>query len=76
MTKLLVELPNLISTEVYFNWQLISQDPDDNKFVDCYVAANADYLVTNDRHYRGLRQVGFPPIACVTIEEFRGLVPA
>lgn len=72
--KLLLELPKLVPTEIFFNWNLISNDPDDNKFVDCYVAANADYLVTNDRHYRGLQRVGFPPITCVTLDEFRNLI--
>ena len=30
---------------------LINADPDDNKFFDIAVAANADYLVTNDAHF-------------------------
>lgn len=32
-------------------------DPDDNKFIDCYVAAYADYLVTNDNHFNVLQQI-------------------
>ena len=42
---------NVIKTNIYYNWNLISVDPDDNKFVDCAVAVNADYLVTNDKHF-------------------------
>ena len=30
--------------EKYYNWNLIKNDPDDNKFVDCAVAANAKYI--------------------------------
>ncbi|MEJ7685068.1 MAG: putative toxin-antitoxin system toxin component, PIN family [Segetibacter sp.] len=33
---------------VHFNWHLISKDEDDNKFVDTYLAANADFLISND----------------------------
>jgi putative PIN family toxin of toxin-antitoxin system len=36
----LKELPSVYFTHVYFRWNLIS-DADDNKFVDCYVAAGA-----------------------------------
>jgi len=34
----------------YYEWNAITADPDDNKFFDAAVAANADYLVTNDSH--------------------------
>src|ERR1044072_7355015 len=40
-------LPNVHFTQIYFRWQLLS-DEDDNKFADCAIAANADYLITND----------------------------
>jgi predicted nucleic acid-binding protein len=55
---------------LYFNWQLIEKDPDDNKFVDCYVAAQAEYLVSNDRHFQVLSPHGFPPVRVVGIERF------
>src|SRR4030042_3114857 len=42
---------NVIKTNIYFNWNLISVDPDDNKFFDCAIAGNADYIVTNDKHF-------------------------
>lgn len=29
-------------THIYFRWRLL-RDPDDNKFADCAMAANADY---------------------------------
>lgn len=64
------ELPNVKPTDIYFHWQLIHVDPDDDKFVDCAVAINADYLVTNDRHYRKLKDIPFPHIKVIRIEEF------
>src|SRR4030042_5237354 len=50
-TRLLLELPNIYEIIPYYRWNLINIDPDDNKFVDCAVSGNADYLVTNDKHF-------------------------
>jgi len=36
---------------VYFHFRLIEAGADDNKFDDCAVAANAEYIVTNDAHF-------------------------
>ncbi len=36
---LLSELPNMHLVQKYYFWQLIETDPDDNKFVDCAIAA-------------------------------------
>ena len=43
---------------------------DDDKFVDCAVAGNADYLVTDDRHYRRFKDVEFPKLRVVTARQF------
>ncbi len=58
----------------YFNWNLISVDPDDNKFVDCAVASNVDYLVTNDKHFDILEEVDFPKVKTIKIDEFLELL--
>jgi putative PIN family toxin of toxin-antitoxin system len=62
---------NVFYAEPYFNWQLIEQDPDDNKFADLAIAAQADYLVTNDRHFNVLKQYDYLPLQCVTISQFK-----
>jgi len=54
----------------YFEWGLISIDPDDNKFVDCAIALNADFIVTNDKHFDVLKKVDFPKIKTVNALEF------
>ena len=36
--------------EAYYHFGLIESDVDDNKFEDCAVAADAEYIVTNDKH--------------------------
>ncbi len=39
----------------YYHFGLITEDPDDNKFVDCAIAADAELIVTNDKHFDVLR---------------------
>lgn len=46
----LKESPNTFYVHVYYWWNLI-KDPDDNKFVDCYIAAGAQYLLSHDSHF-------------------------
>ena len=72
--RLMLLLPNVVHQQVYFNWRLIGNDPDDNKFVDAYVAGNADLLVTNDRHFDVLKQVAYPPVEVASIDMFKSLI--
>lgn len=44
-----------------FRFQLITADPDDNKFTDCAITAAADYIVTEDRHFTPLATAGYHP---------------
>jgi len=43
---------------------------DDNKFFDIAIAANVDYLVTNDRHFDKLKQLTFPKVNIINSEDF------
>lgn len=54
----------------YYHFELIKADPDDNKFVDCAIAAVARCIVTNDNHYNILKQIDFPKVITETLEEF------
>ena len=56
--------------ETYIHFGLIEQDVDDNKFVDCAVAADAEYIVTNDSHFNVLKQIDWPKVLVLTIKEF------
>lgn len=69
---LLLNRKNLVRVSPMWRFHLVTQDPDDNKFVDCAVCGRAEYLVSNDKHFRALRDVSFPPITIVTIQEFVG----
>ena len=66
----LENLRNVSRHEVRYNWHLPFLDPDDQKFVDAYVAGQADYLVSNDRHFGELAAAGFPMVRVVSAVEF------
>ena len=61
---------NVCKTNNYFKWNLITTDPDDNKFVDCAIIANADYIVSQDTHFNILKTINFPKVTVISIEEF------
>lgn len=71
---LLTTLPNIIQVAPYFQWKLIVQDPDDNKFVDAAIVGNADYLITNDRHFNILNSVEFPKVHLCKADEFKAML--
>lgn len=53
-----------------FHFNLIESDPDDNKFVDCAIIANADFIVSEDSHFRVLKTIPFPKVNVLTLDEF------
>ena len=66
----IVGATNTIEVEDYYKMQLITADPDDNKFVDCAFAANARYIVSEDHHYDLLRNIDYPRIEVIDIDNF------
>jgi uncharacterized protein len=71
--RTLLLLPNVERTEIYYKWDLIDGDKDDNKFVDCAIAANVDYIVTNDKDFNRLKEIDFPPLKIMDISGFKEL---
>ena len=67
---LMLNQKNVRFVDPHFRMELISADPDDNKFVDCAFAAGADYLVSEDSHFNILRTTIFPKLNLVTLDEF------
>jgi len=65
---------NVEKVNPYYKWNLITADPDDNKFVDCALNAGADYIVTNDKHFNILNEIEFPPIKVIDIETFKNML--
>jgi predicted nucleic acid-binding protein len=68
--NLLQFLPNVEFHEVYFKWNLMTNDPDDNKFVDCAISGNVDLIVTNDKHFRILKNIDFPKLHIKSLNDF------
>ncbi len=68
--EMLISSSNVEKQDVFFKWHLIEVDEDDNKFVDCAIAGNADYLITNDKHFNVIKSVGFPPVTIINVNEF------
>lgn len=70
----LLNMSNVHEVTPFYFWQLIEQDVDDNKFVDCVIACNADYLVSNDRHFDALAVLDFPKVKVIRAQEFLEIV--
>ena len=66
----LLLLPNVVLKNPAYLWQLVENDKDDNKFVDCYIASQADFIISNDRHIHQIKNNEFPPVAVLKYEEF------
>ena len=61
---------NVFRVDAQFRFGLITADPDDNKFVDCAIVANAECVVTNDAHFEVLRTIAFPKVNVAGIDDF------
>ena len=61
---------NVIRVDAQFRFGMITADVDDNKFVDCAIVANADYIVTDDKHFNVLKTIPFPHVEVKKLEAF------
>ncbi len=58
-----------------FFFRTISADRDDDKFADCAITANADFIVTSDAHFRPLIGSGYRPQPVAPEELISRLLP-
>jgi len=70
VVQTLLNAPTVELIEPFYRFNLITNDPDDNKFVDCAIASNATYIVSNDSHFDVLKQIDFPKLVVKRIQEF------
>lgn len=70
VVDLIVKSENVEQVNTYFHWNLITADPDDNKFVDCAFAAGATYIVSDDSHFEVLRSITFPQLLVLKLKEY------
>lgn len=61
---------NVVRVDAQFRFNLITADIDDNKFVDCAIIANADYIVSEDSHFNVLKSIPFPRVEVKRLHEF------
>ncbi len=70
----LLDFSNVELVTPYFQWNLIEADPDDNKFVDCAIAGQADFIVTHDKHFNVLADVSFPKLNTIKLDQLQALI--
>ena len=66
---------NLLRIAPQFRFHAIPTDPDDDKFADCAIAANANWIITEDRHFDALVGSGYQPQAIKPAEFIRRFIP-
>lgn len=66
----ILNLKHTKRVETYYRFGLITADVDDNKFVDCAIAGNAELIVTDDNHFKDLEKIPFPKVIAMKLEQF------
>lgn len=72
--KAIITRKNTLRLDAHFRFNLIRADVDDNKFVDCAIAANASYIVSQDHHFDILKTIEFPKVELIDIDTFMALL--
>ena len=72
--EIFLESPDVIHQQVYYSWNAITKDPDDNKFFDIAIAGNVDYLVANDAHFNILKHLSFPSVKVINADAFLNIL--
>ena len=67
--NVIINNPYTVFITLYYHFNLITVDFDDNKFVDCAVAGNAKFIVTEDHHYDILQKIDFPKVEIIKLDE-------
>lgn len=72
--QFLLKSPDVTKVDIHFKWSLMDKDADDNKFVDCSLNGQADFLVTDDKHFNVLSETEFPFIRIIRTQDFLELI--
>jgi len=70
----LIRAENIEAVTVFFNFNSVTKDADDNKFADVYLTSNADILVSNDTQLLKLNQIDFPAFKVLTLQQFSAML--
>lgn len=66
-------LSNVSFINNYYQFNLL-KDEDDNKFVDCAIASNADFIVSHDNDFKILKEIEFPKVKVINSLEFKKII--
>ncbi len=56
LTKLFAESYNSIFTATTPNLNIVEDDPDDNKFIECAVALDSKIIISGDKHLKNIKK--------------------
>ncbi len=70
----IANLTTTVFQNTYVHFELLPADSDDNKFVDCAVASDAEYIVTNDKHFNPLKTIPWPKVEIIKMVDFIKLI--
>ena len=68
--EMILRANNVKRVDAQFRFGLITADVDDNKFVDCAIIGNAEFIVSDDRHFCALKDISFPHVEVKKLKEF------
>ena len=74
--KVIARSRNVLRKDPYFHLDLVTQDADDNKFVDCAFVCQADFIVTDDGHFQNVSESPFPQFQIIGLDAFAGRMNA
>jgi putative PIN family toxin of toxin-antitoxin system len=72
--KIIAKSKNVIRRDPFFRFGLVKRDLDDNKFVDCAIVSQADYIVTDDNHFQDVEESAFPVVPIISLDAFAELM--
>lgn len=68
--KVIVRSRNVVRKDPFFRLGIVKKDNDDNKFVDCAFACQADFIVTDDGHFEDAANSPFPSFRVLGLDAF------
>lgn len=66
LAKLLTERAVVVEPQIQLD--VVKDDPDDNKFLECAVAGKADFIISGDHHLLSIKE--YKQIKILTIAQF------
>ena len=66
LAKLLTERAVVVESQIQLD--VVKDDPDDNKFLECAVAGKADFIISGDHHLLSIKE--YKQIKILTIAQF------